>query len=285
MTPLVSYLLKRSTLIVITMNKSKIFYCGLVCLVLYALATYWPILMIKTVHFQRYLNHQLAELIYDIEENKQGAMLWFVLVSFGYGVLHSLGAGHGKVLVSSYLVSNRGTTSKALVITISTAFIQAMVAIVIVEFMLAMFSATMREIHTAIASAIRISYFCVVCLGIVLMIKSLSKKCVLAHKHGLYGIIAAVGLRPCTGAVMILLFSNMVGLRYTGIISAVAMAAGTAITTSIIACLAVKGKDSIAQLIPTQHSFKAIQFIGGGFVALFGVLLLTSSQNSAFIQI
>ncbi|MEX0334760.1 nickel/cobalt transporter [Vibrio tubiashii] len=267
------------------MNKCKLLYVSLAVASIYLLATYWPVIMVKAIQWQRILNHELAELIYDIEENKQGAMLWFIGVSFCYGILHSLGAGHGKVLVSSYLITNRGTVSKAMFITVTTAMLQACVAIIIVEFMLAMFSATMREVHSAIASAIRISYFCVICLGVVLMVKAASKAPLFVNKHGLYGIIAAVGLRPCTGAVMILLFSNMVGLRGVGVISAIMMAFGTAITTSIIACLAVKGKDSIAELIPSKHPFKAIQFIGGAFVALFGYLLLTTKQYATFIQI
>jgi|GEM_PF-2980967 len=254
-------------------------------LVVYTIATYWPVLMVKAIQVQRVLNQQLAELIYDIEENKQGAMAWFVAVSFFYGMLHSLGAGHGKVLVTSYLITNRGTIAKASLITITTALLQAVVAIVIVEFMLTMFSASMREVHSAIASAIRMSYFCVICLGVVLMLKAASKAPLLIDKHGLWGIIAVVGLRPCTGAVMILLFSNMVGLRGVGIMSAIMMAVGTAITTSIIACLAVKGKDAITEMIPSKHSFKAIQFIGGAFVALFGYLLLSTEQYATFIQI
>ncbi|WP_425667210.1 nickel/cobalt transporter [Vibrio tubiashii] len=267
------------------MNKKKILFASLLVVLAYTVMSYWPVLMVKAIHVQRLLNHELADLIYDIEENKQGALLWFIGVSFLYGLLHSLGAGHGKVLVSSYLITNRGTVSKAIFITITTAMLQACVAIVIVEFMLAMFSATMREVHNAIASAIRISYFCVICLGVVLMVKATSKAPLFVNKHGLYGIIAAVGLRPCTGAVMILLFSNMVGLREVGIISAIMMALGTAITTSVIACLAVKGKDSIAELIPSNNSFKAIQFVGGAFVALFGYLLLTTEQYATFIQI
>ena len=241
--------------------------------------------MVEAIQIQRMLNHELAELLYDIEENKDGATLLFIGVSFLYGLLHSLGAGHGKVLVSSYLISNQGTIAKAIVIATTTALLQALVAIVLVESMLTLYASSMRDVHSAVASTIRISYFCVICAGFVVMFNAVTSKRRSARPHGIYSIIIAVGLRPCTGAVMILLFSNMVGLSATGIISAIFMAWGTAITTSLIACFAVVGKNTFSSLLPRKKPVKLIQFVGGSFVALFGYLLLTTEQYINFIEI
>jgi ABC-type nickel/cobalt efflux system permease component RcnA len=79
--------------------------------------------------------------------------------------------------------------------------------------------------------------------------------------------------------------SNMPRLRGTGVLSAIVMAWGTAITTGVIACFAVKSKDIFSALIPSKKPLKLIQFFGGSFIALFGYLLLTTERYTSFIEI
>jgi ABC-type nickel/cobalt efflux system permease component RcnA len=52
-------------------------------------------------------------------------------------------------------------------------------------------------------------------------------------------IALAVGIRPCTGALLVLLFSSAAGLYWAGVVSTFVMALGTALTVSAIAALAV----------------------------------------------
>ena len=65
------------------MNKNKLLYVSLAVASIYLLATYWPVIMVKAIQWQRILNHELAELIYDIEEN---TMAVFTLEKQGRGV-------------------------------------------------------------------------------------------------------------------------------------------------------------------------------------------------------
>jgi hypothetical protein len=53
----------------------------------------WPTLLLKSIQLQRDFNSQLSDLLYDIQEEHQGALLSFSLISFIYGILHSLGPG------------------------------------------------------------------------------------------------------------------------------------------------------------------------------------------------
>jgi nickel/cobalt transporter (NicO) family protein len=59
----------------------------------------------------------------------------------------------------------------------------------------------------------------------------------------------AVGIRPCTGALLVLLFSSAAGLYWAGVVSTFAMALGTALTVSVIAALAVGSRHAALALV------------------------------------
>ena len=106
-------------------------------------------------------------------------------------------------------------------------------------------------------------------------------------------IILSIGLRPCTGAVMVLLFSNVLGVYWLGMLSAFVMAIGTALTASTIAIMTITGKKIIQHYInlgkalePKSNTHASvqkralisplIQLIGGGLLMLMGAILLSS---------
>jgi ABC-type nickel/cobalt efflux system permease component RcnA len=93
--------------------------------------------------------------------------------------------------------------------------------------------------------------------------------------------IMAVGLRPCTGALIVLTFAFLNGLWAAGIASVVAMSIGTAITVSILATAAVFAKNVAVRLAGGGTASGLIQSafeIGGALlVLLFGLTLLAAS--------
>ena len=95
--------------------------------------------------------------------------------------------------------------------------------------------------------------------------------------------IVAVGLRPCTGALIVLSFAFLNGLWIGGIVSVLAMAVGTAITVSILATLAVTAKNWAVAFAGDGHAgnriHAAIEIGGAAFVFLLGITLLTASLS------
>ena len=90
--------------------------------------------------------------------------------------------------------------------------------------------------------------------------------------------VFSVGLRPCTGALVVLTFSFMNGLWWAGIISAFVMSLGTAITVSALAAMAV-GAKGLSQRYAGISAFGpaviyAIEIIGGLLILLIGIGLL-----------
>src|SRR5467141_4519300 len=62
-----------------------------------------------------------------------GSAVWTLLaISFAYGIFHAAGPGHGKAVISSYLVANQETARRGIVLSFASALMQSLVAVVIV---------------------------------------------------------------------------------------------------------------------------------------------------------
>ncbi|WP_415926811.1 nickel/cobalt transporter [Mesorhizobium salmacidum] len=96
--------------------------------------------------------------------------------------------------------------------------------------------------------------------------------------------VAAVGIRPCSGALIVLSFALLNGLWLGGLLSVLAMSIGTAITVSALATLAVTAKNWAVYFAGDGRIGNRIHSIveigGAAFVFLFGLLLLSASLAS-----
>lgn len=93
------------------------------------------------------------------------------------------------------------------------------------------------------------------------------------------GAIFAVGLRPCSGAILVLVFSLAQGLFWAGVAATFVMGLGTAITVAAIAVIAVSAKGLAQRLSAGREGggaliMRGIEFAAAGLVLLFGVGLL-----------
>lgn len=96
--------------------------------------------------------------------------------------------------------------------------------------------------------------------------------------------LVAVGLRPCSGALIVLSFAFLNGLWAGGILSVLAMAVGTGITVAILATIAVTAKNWAVVLAGDgrigNRIHRAIEIAGAAFVLIVGLLLLTASLSA-----
>ncbi len=221
---------------------------------------------------------------------------WTLLVlGFGYGVFHAAGPGHGKVVISSWLLATENDLKRGLLVAFLSSLFQALTAITVVSVLLllvASVGAVVLDITGYLESA---SYAMICGLGlymIYLATRGWFKKpatqirfqivnphfdsghvhdanCGHAHaptpqevrgadwslKKAL-ALSFAVGLRPCTGAILVLLSANALGLYWAGIASTLAMGFGVFLTVAMIAAITVYGKNF------------ALKFAGGGSARL-----------------
>ncbi|MFA0156252.1 nickel/cobalt transporter [Vibrio sp. 10N.261.46.A3] len=353
-------------------NQSKFnhYLIGAGALVLIAIGAYqlwsmWPSLVISSIQWQREVNSELADLLYEAKSNPWGAGSYLIGFSFIYGMLHSLGPGHGKVIVSTYLATHPTKAKASLVLTVVSAFLQALVAILLVSVLLWGFSASMRVVNDKANMFVSLSFALVAVVGALICWKALKNiystmrkpqptlrvkaitplatgavssvqvhtsmalrssgsmvmdathslqaadhthadhshtDCGCGHQHvadadainkastlrEYAGIIVTIGVRPCTGAIMVLLFANMVGLYWMGVLSAFAMAVGTALTTSLIAMMTLTGKHLVKRYLAAGNknsnaSLKAaghyLQLFGGILLVLIGLLLMNGQDS------
>ena len=93
------------------------------------------------------------------------------------------------------------------------------------------------------------------------------------------GAIVAVGIRPCSGAILVLVFALAQGLFWAGVAATVVMGIGTAITVATIAVIAVSAKGLARRLGAGGEGggalvMRGIEFAAAGLVLLFGAGLL-----------
>ena len=271
--------------------------------IIHLIYQWWPHLLMVSIQWQRSSVEQLSDLIYSATDN-HSAMWSLVEISFLYGIFHSIGPGHGKLIVSSYLATNPAKINAALWITVISALVQALVAIVIVSVFLFVMHLTMHHVNHFVEQIFNVSYLGVLVIGAVIFYQGaryfwqrwghknshsdhsheheqhhgqehhhvhMDGTCSCGHKHGAtpqelnhasslkeyVAIIASIGIRPCTGAILVLFFANLANVYWLGVASAILMAVGTAFTTSTIALLTVSGRKVVQHYLTanSQTSF------------------------------
>src|SRR6187399_1196588 len=250
-----------------------------------------------------------------------GSAVWTLLgISFAYGIFHAAGPGHGKAVISSYLVANEETARRGIVLSFASAMLQALVAVALVAVMAWLLSSTAKTMCSAEKAIEIASYALIAAFGARLVwtkgggfIRALQAKPAPAmaaahhhdhahdhvhdehcgHSHGPtpdqlagpggwqrgLGAIFAVGMRPCSGAILVLVFSLAQGLFWAGIAATFVMGLGTAITVATIAVVAVSAKGLARRLSAGSEGggtliMRGIEFGAAGLVLLFGLGLL-----------
>ena len=96
--------------------------------------------------------------------------------------------------------------------------------------------------------------------------------------------VIAAGARPCSGAILVLVFAMAQGLFAAGVVAALAIAIGTAATTGALAWMAVFAKSAAMRLAAGENSrlalvAKGFEFAAALAVLAFGVALLAGARG------
>lgn len=252
-------------------------------------------------------------------------------ISFLYGVFHAAGPGHGKAVISSYLVANNETWRRGIILSFASAILQAFTAIAVVGVVAALLGATAKAMGDTVRVIEIVSYALILLIGLrLLWVKGKAFLQALGfggrshaydhtHEHGhghhhhhhndhdhdheasawshghgpepseLTGdhwlkrglmAIVAVGLRPCSGAIIVLVFALAQGLFWIGVASTFVMGLGTAITVAAIATMAVGARELAGKLAKAKPGvgviiLRGLETAAAFVIVLFGAALLT----------
>ena len=298
---------------------------------------------------------------------EDGAAMWELFgISFVYGIFHAVGPGHGKAVISSYIVANEETWRRGVVLSFASAGIQSVVAIIVVATAAILLGATAKSIGLTVHLVEIISYALVILIGLRLLyvkgrgfliacrgltwrqapdlafapataastssVKALQiqeprlgamamrgGQCQIdgcaAREHGFHchdhhesawghahgpepvmlagaggwqrglAAVVAVGLRPCSGAIIVLIFALAQDLFWTGVGATLIMGLGTAATVAAIATLAVSARGLANRIARTRAglgmlTMRAIEVGCAALIVAFGILLLAGYMAS-----
>ena len=297
-----------------------------------------------------------------------GSAAWSLFgLSFLYGIFHAAGPGHGKAVISSYIIANNETWTRGVVLSFASALLQALVAVAVVGLAAALLNATAATMGRAVNVIEIVSYSLIIVIGVRLLwvkgraflalLHTLHRPAAVGaavtprphdhahhghahhshahnghdHSHGHdYGhhhhgeghahhhhhaddedasawghahapepeelagpggwkrglsAIVAVGLRPCSGAILVLVFALAQGLFWAGVASTFVMGIGTAITVAVIASIAVGARAWAQHLADARSGYGMLAMrgveVGAAVVIIaFGALLLTGYMVS-----
>lgn len=224
---------------------------------------------------------------------------WWPLVSAGfvYGVLHAAGPGHGKAVVVTFLASQQeGSYRSALWLAVGGALLQALSAIFWVGVTLGVAQWLIRETVQQAVWANRLSIALIAAVGAYIIYRQWQKLHAPAgchccnhshhheqHEHSMHTqwlAMVAIGLRPCSGAIMALAVAGSWGLWRAGIAMTFAMAIGTACTVLLLAMLTVYGRKRLFSDISFanwQRRLHGIALVGGVVLVCLAILMLIAS--------
>ncbi|MNZ94863.1 nickel/cobalt efflux protein RcnA [compost metagenome] len=279
----------------------------------------WPQVMMKSILWQREVNQQMSGLLKAVAQNPSKAGGSLLIFSFLYGVLHALGPGHGKIVITTWLATHPSTLKSSIGLTLASSLLQGCVAIALVVVVLTLLQLPARQLHMSSFWLEKGSYALVGLLGVMLCWRALKKlnallrkpkfkaftphhvhdeRCGCGHQHlptqeqlqsgddwrARLMIILSMGMRPCSGAIMVLLFSKVIGVFSWGVVSALAMAAGTSLTITSLALLvhsfrqlAVRLSGHKAPVLWRQVGWTTLALAGGVILLVAAVTMWMSA--------
>ena len=290
-----------------------------------------PVLWMRTK--QQSFYGRMNNLVRQLRGSSASTAAWtLVTISFAYGVFHAAGPGHGKAVVTGWVLATENELKRGIIIAFLCAMIQALTAIIAVTAALLFFAGAVSTLKVGVEYLESWSYLMIGGMGLYLvwngwtsfrvrpailsaaaangpfeLVSRPDSGFALDHVHDencghahmpvaseLKGdwswkqaitLAFAVGIRPCSGAIVVLVTSYTMGLFWAGVLSTIAMGVGVFITIATIASLAVYAKTTATKLVSADNLWTSFvvkwgKVTIGILIAAFALLLFMASLGS-----
>lgn len=272
---------------------------------------------------QASFHRELASLVRAISKEGSAALLWgLITTSFFYGVFHAAGPGHGKAVISAYMLASKAPLRRGISLSFLCAGAQGIMAILVILVLSQVFSVAGKAMQ--ISRFFEVASFAAIGLiGLWIFMRLLRGKSSCGHDHSqdhlhahssghdnghpcsdtdcsynkehyteeiktarrsIWAMTLAVGIRPCTGAILVLLFSLSAGIFQWGLVATLAMSLGTAITVASLASVSVLIRDTGFILSREHQVWRQRVTRIFGFVAAFALIVISCSMIWSYIS-
>ncbi len=255
--------------------------------------------------WQREFQNALAGGLRALRANEPGALAALAGLCFAYGFFHALGPGHGKFLIGGYGMSQRVPLLRLSMISVLSALGQAVTAIALVLAGLYVMGWT-RSQMTGAAETIMLplSALAIGLIGLWLAFRGGRRlwkmrsvaptghgsECGCGHRHGpspdeirragglreAAALIGSIAIRPCSGAILLLVLTWHMEILGAGILGALAMSTGTAALTILVAASSVFIRQSA--LFSLTGTARAAQVLPAVEIAVGAAIVVVSVQ-------
>lgn len=277
--------------------------------------TYFPALAAWAIEQQRAIQNDIALAVHDLRSGEPGAWLILLGAAGAYGFVHAVGPGHGKYLIGAVGLGHAVSARRLLSIALASSVAQALWAILLVYCGFFLFEASARQLttlaETYLASA---SYLAIGAIGLVLVwrgIRSFRRSGVVAgHSHSHHAhdaccnahgpspkdvagltsvretlaLILGIAVRPCTGAIFLLVIAWQLDIHWAGAAAVVTMGVGTGLLTSLVAVSSVFARGlayaSTDRLGVMPIAVPAMQLLAGMAILWFSAMLFCFGTGS-----
>ena len=250
---------------------------------------------------QKMLNESLASMTRALKGSRSfGGLLLVAALALAYGIFHAAGPGHGKTIVSSFLLANEGTIRQSFIIGYLVAAVHALSALTVVLVLYYL-------IHGIFATGVEqanhwiqfVTFAVIMVIGAVMLVRRAMGKdhhhhhhepSVEAHQRGdaepphglslrnLFGIALPAGIIPCPGAVAVVLFALSLNMLAVSILAVSSISVGMGTTISATGVVVILVKRGAIRAVAGAHEERdpkirrVIEIAGATILFLFGLV-------------
>lgn len=259
-----------------------------------------------TIEAQRAFQNQMATAVLAIRNDDPGAYFALLSAAGAYGFVHALGPGHGKYLIGGIGLGTQFPAYRLVGLAVASSLAQAFWAILLVYGGFIFLKASAGQItHLAEKFLAPVSYLAIACVGLLMVwrgVRSFPKKsnghkhadeCCSCHSHGptpeealnvssmhdAFGLVLSIAVRPCTGAIFLLVIAWQMEIRIAGAMAVISMGMGTAALISAVAASSIVArhlsfKGMAAVFLGVHAALPALQVFAGTLVVVISLSFL-----------
>ncbi len=253
-------------------------------------------LLTKIALYQQALKQKMAGLIRQVRTGKDIIpFIAVLLIALGYGAIHAAGPGHGKAIAMSYMMSRTPSIVTGLRLGGGIAFFHGLsgaICMLILHYILQMSVSGPLQTVTHVTQVISFGLITLLGMGIVirqgwsLFSKTRSQATPSDPKEESRGLLPwalAVGLIPCPGVVMVMLFCLSMDALALGLLLTLCICLGMAATISLFIIAVTAGKEGILRVTTKNQAAvteRILGFLSGITIFSFGTLFLLATIHS-----